>query len=88
MYYVVCKCFQFVPVKKNCHLVKGLMPLDGVLLSEMNYKAAEGVEQDQTARMCRLILIHTIRKSIVSNGRTSAHNTISIDRCLALVAQC
>ena len=32
-------------------------------LRKLNDKAAESAEQDQTARMCRLILIYALRKS-------------------------
>ena len=38
------------------------MALDGVLLAETIGRAPESVEQDQTARMCRLILIYALRK--------------------------
>ena len=37
------------------------MPLYG-LLSEINDRVSESAEQDQTARICRLILLHTLRK--------------------------
>ena len=38
------------------------MVLDGVSLAETIDRASESVEQDQTARMCSLILIYTLRK--------------------------
>ena len=38
------------------------MALDGILLAETIDRVSESVEQDQTAHMCRLILIHTLRK--------------------------
>ena len=38
------------------------MALDGLSLTEISDQAAESAEQDQTARMCRLILFYTIRK--------------------------
>ena len=40
------------------------MALDGISLAETIDRASESVEQDQTARMCRLILIYNLRKSI------------------------
>ena len=36
--------------------------LSEVPLTEINERAAESAEQDQTARMCRLILLYTLRK--------------------------
>ena len=48
----------------------------------LNRRAAEGVEQDQTARMCRLILLTTLRinQSIIAtcNGRIMLQNECSI----------
>ena len=38
------------------------MALDGVSLIEFNNRVAESVEQDQTTRMYRLILLYTLRK--------------------------
>ena len=38
------------------------MALVKILLTESNDREAESVEQDQTARMCRLILRYTFRK--------------------------
>ena len=38
------------------------MALDGVSLAETIDRASESVEQDQTARMCGLILVYTLRK--------------------------
>ena len=40
------------------------MALNGVSLTEINAGAAESAEQDQTARMCRLILLYILRKMI------------------------
>ena len=39
-----------------------LITLDWVPLSEVNDKTAESAEQDQTARMCSVILLNIIRK--------------------------
>ena len=36
------------------------MVLDGVTLTKINYRAMESAEQDQTARMCRLILLYSL----------------------------
>ena len=33
-----------------------------VSLTEINDRTVESAEQDQTARMCRLILLYTLRK--------------------------
>ena len=38
------------------------MVFDEALLIEINEREAESAEQDQTARMCSLILLHTLRK--------------------------
>ena len=35
--------------------------LDHVPLTEFKYSATESADQDQTARMCRLILLYTLR---------------------------
>ena len=40
------------------------MPLGKVLLIEISGTAAGSAEQDQTARMCKLILLCTLRKII------------------------
>ena len=42
-----------------------------VSLTKINDRAAESVKQDQTARMCRMILLYTIRKNkwMVENAR-------------------
>ena len=37
---------------------------DSLPLTEIIYIEAESAEQDQTARMCRLILLYTFRKII------------------------
>ena len=37
---------------------------DGVLLIKINNKTLESAEQDQTARMCRLIWLYTVRNII------------------------
>ena len=44
---------------------------DHVPLTEFMYRATESADQDQTARMCRLILIYTFRnkKATGGNGR-------------------
>ena len=34
--------------------------MDGLPLTEFNERAMESGEQDQTARMCRLILLYTL----------------------------
>ena len=44
------------------HIYIRYKPLDGVLLAEINYRVAENEGQDQTARMCRLILFYALRK--------------------------
>ena len=41
----------------------------GVLLTGMTDKTAESAEQDQPARMCRLILLYTLRKMNPCRGR-------------------
>ena len=38
------------------------MAVGGVPLTKVNDRTAESVEQDQTARMCRLILLYALRK--------------------------
>ena len=38
------------------------MDFYGVSLTEIDDRSAESAEQDQTTRMCRLILLYTIRK--------------------------
>ena len=38
-----------------------LMTLDEISLISINDKVAEGVEQDQTTRMCGFILLYTLR---------------------------
>ena len=38
------------------------MALNGVVLTKTHHRVAESAEQDQTAHMCRLILLHTFRK--------------------------
>ena len=45
------------------------MAYDRVSLAEINDRAAESAEQDQTARTCSLILLYTLRK-IHSLSRT------------------
>ena len=37
------------------------MALDGISLAEMDDRVSERAQQDQTARMCRLILVYTLR---------------------------
>ena len=48
----------------NKYISIDYMPLDRVLLMDINDTAAESAEQDQTARMCRLILLYTLRKKV------------------------
>ena len=43
------------------------MTLEEIPFTEISDKAAKSAEQDQTARMCRLILLYTFRKK---NGRS------------------
>ena len=38
-----------------------ILTLDGVSSTETNNRIAESAEQDQTARMCSLILLYTLR---------------------------
>ena len=38
------------------------MALDGAWMKETNYRTTESAEQDQTARMYRLILLYTLLK--------------------------
>ena len=47
------------------------MELDGILLPKINDREVERTEKDQTASMCRLILVHTLHKfkSTVANNR-------------------
>ena len=50
------------------------------LSTEINDTTAESAEQDQTARMYRLILLYTLRKIITpfANGRIRNKNPVSI----------
>ena len=52
----------------------------------LNGKAAVGVEQDQTARMCRLILLTTLRKNKFrfAYGRIMVQNDCSIQARVVL----
>ena len=50
------------PPGRGSELGNGLMEFNAISLKEIYDRAAEGVEQDQTARMCRLILLYTFRK--------------------------
>ena len=43
------------------------MVLDKVLLTQINKTAADSVGQDQTARMCSLILLYTVCKRSLYN---------------------
>ena len=53
--------FKFLsPIHK--HISNGKILLDGFSLIQINIGEAESVEQDQTARMCSLILLYTLRK--------------------------
>ena len=45
------------------------MALDGILLAETVKRALESVEQDQTALLCRLILIYTLRNLVYGRER-------------------
>ena len=38
------------------------MTLGGILCTEIKDRPVESAEQDQTARMCSLILLYTLRK--------------------------
>ena len=40
----------------------GQRALEGISLKETNYRKAQSVKKDHTARMCRLILLYTLRK--------------------------
>ena len=51
------------------------MALCGILLRESNDRIAESAEQDQTARLCSLILLNTLRK-INSWSRTTGKGLI------------
>ena len=63
VYFVVCKCFQLRIGLKFCHLVKSqTRGLNGVSLTQSNDRTAMNEEQDQLARMCRLILLFTLTK--------------------------
>ena len=46
-----------------------LTALGGISLTEFHDETTESVEQDQTARMCRLILLYTLRKMNQSMAR-------------------
>ena len=61
------KCFQKVHFQGRYKwglFGKRLNGVCWVSLSEINDNAAESAEQDQTARMCRLILLYTLRKTV------------------------
>ena len=47
----------------------GKMTVDGASFTEINDRPTESARQDRTARMCRLILLHTLRKTMAANGR-------------------
>ena len=59
------------------------MHLDRLLLTEINDISAESAEQDQTARMCSLILLYTLRK-INPRSRTAGQGLqhSSVQECL------
>ena len=38
------------------------MAFDGISLTEINLRIADSVEEDQSACMCRLILLHPVLK--------------------------
>ena len=44
------------------------MALNEVTLTEIRDRSAERAEQDQTARMCRLILLYSHRKTSLWSG--------------------
>ena len=48
----------------------GQMELYGISLTKLTDRGAERAEQDQTARMYRLILIYTVRKITPSSRMT------------------
>ena len=54
------------------------MAFDRVSLTEINDRAAESAEQDQTARTCRLILLYTLRK-ISCRKRKDRHSSKFFD---------
>ena len=58
------------------------MGLDRVSLTDMNDNKPESIKQDQTARMCRLILLYTLReiKSIDMNVRKRVNKS-----CLSII---
>ena len=47
--------------------------MGAVELTVLSNRSAESADQDQTARMCRLILLYTIRISMVTNGTIRAN---------------
>ena len=49
-----------------------------VSLSGIDDKAAESAEQDQTARMCRLILLYTLRKIYQFRERKDSSQCTSV----------
>ena len=51
-------------------IANGQITFYEVQLTETNDSAAESAEQDQTARMCRLILLYTLRE-VISSPQTA-----------------
>ena len=54
-----------------------------VLLTELNKRASESAEQDQTARMCSLILLYTLRETNLTS-RTAGHGSRARENILPL----
>ena len=52
----------FCRLHKHTCISIGLVGKYGSILTEIDDRAAESAEQDQTARMCSLILLDTLRK--------------------------
>ena len=57
------------------------MALNRVSLTDTNKRKVKSVEQDQTARMCILILLNTLlkNKSMVTNSRIMIKTSRSLD---------
>ena len=54
------------------------MAPDGISTREFNKWPSENAEQDQSARMCRLILLYTLRKNNLISRRESGQFTRTI----------
>ena len=73
---LIWSCPKFCCLVKSLHVSTGQMALNRVSMTKINDRA----EQDQTARMCRLILLYTLRnKRDTANGRISA-NVLAADK--------